>query len=42
MKIKNSFSTFLEQALALNQNNLETIDKIATAMSSSEDTVKLT
>lgn len=42
MKIKNSLSTFLEQAMVMNNNSIETIDKISDAMSSSEDSVKLT
>lgn len=42
MKIKNSLSTFLEQAMVMNNNSLETISKISDAVSSSEDSVKLT
>lgn len=41
MKIKNSLSTYLEQAMVLTGNSLETIDKISNAVSSSEDSVKL-
>lgn len=41
MKIKNSLSTFLEQAIVLNNNSLETVDKISDVVTSSEDTVKL-
>ena len=40
-KIKNSLSTYLEQAMVLTGNSLETIDKISDAVSSSEDSVKL-
>ena len=42
MKIKNSLSTFLEQAMVMNNNSLETVNKISDAVSSSEDSVKLT
>ena len=41
MKIKNSLSTYLEQAMVLTGNSIETIDKISDAVSSSEDSVKL-
>ena len=41
MKIKNSLSTFLEQAMVLTGNNLEAVNKISDAVSSSEDSVKL-
>ena len=40
-KIKNSLSTYLEQAMVMTGNSLETIDKISNAVSSSEDSVKL-
>ena len=40
-KVKNSLSTFLEQAMIVNNNSLETINKIGDAMSSTEDTIKL-
>ena len=40
-KIKNSLSTYLEQAMVMTGNSLETIDKISDAVSSSEDSVKL-
>ena len=40
-KIKNSLSTYLEQAMVMTNNSLETIDKISNAVSSSEDSVKL-
>lgn len=42
MKIKNSLSTFLDQALILESNSLETIDRINNAVTSTEDTVTLT
>ncbi len=41
VKIKNSLSTYLEQAMVMTGNSLETIDKISNAVSSSEDSVKL-
>ena len=41
MKIKNSLSTYLEQAMVMTGNSLETIDKISDAVSSSEDSIKL-
>ena len=41
VKIKNSLSTYLEQAMVMTGNSLETIDKISSAVSSSEDSVKL-
>lgn len=41
MKIKNSLSTYLEQAMVMTGNSLETVDKISDAISSSEDSVKL-
>ena len=41
MKIKNSLSTYLEQAMVLTGNSLETIDKISDAVTSSEDSIKL-
>lgn len=41
MKIKNSLSTFLEQAMVLTENNLESIDQISNAVSSTEDNIKL-
>ena len=40
-KIKNSLSTYLEQAMVMTNNSLETIDKISNAVSSSEDSVRL-
>ena len=40
-KIKNSLSTYLEQAMVMTNNSLETIDKISNALSSTEDSVKL-
>jgi len=40
-KIKNSLSTYLEQAIVMTGNSLETMDKISDAVSSSEDSVKL-
>lgn len=40
-KIKNSLSTYLEQAMVMTGNSLETIDKISNAVSSSEDSVRL-
>lgn len=42
MKIKNSLSTFIEQALLMNNNSIETVNKISDAVTSSEDTVTLT
>ena len=41
MKIKNSLSTYLEQAMVMTGNSLETIDKISNAVVSSEDSIKL-
>ena len=41
MKIKNSLSTYLEQAMVLTGNSLETINKVSDAVTSSEDSVKL-
>ena len=41
MKIKNSLSTYLEQAMVKTGNSLETVNKISDAVSSSEDSVKL-
>ena len=41
MKIKNSLSTYLEQAMVMTGNSLETIDKISNSVVSSEDSVKL-
>lgn len=41
-KIKNSLSTYLEQAMVMTGNCIETIDKISNAVSSSEDSIKLT
>ena len=40
-KIKNSLSTYLEQAMVMTGNSLETIDKVSNAVTSSEDSVKL-
>ena len=40
-KIKNSLSTYLEQAMVMTGNSLETVNKISDAVSSSEDSVKL-
>ena len=40
-KVKNSLSTYLEQAMVMTGNSLETIDKISNAVSSSEDSIKL-
>ncbi len=42
MKVKNSLSTYLEQAMVMTGNSLETIDKISNAVVSSEDTIRLT
>lgn len=42
MKIKNSLGTFLEQAMVLSNNGMETIDKIGRAMASQGDTITLT
>lgn len=42
MKIKNSLSTFLEQAIVLNNNSIETVSKVSDAVTSSEDSVTLT
>ena len=41
MKIKNSLSTYLEQAMVMTGNSVETIDKISNAVTSAEDRVKL-
>lgn len=41
MKIKNSLSTYLEQAMVMTGNSLETVNKISDAVSSSEDSIKL-
>ena len=41
-KIKNSLSTYLEQAMVMTGNSLETVNKISDAVSSSEDSVRLT
>ena len=41
-KISNSLSYFLEQALILEKNSLETISKVADAVTSQKDTVTLT
>ena len=41
MKIKNSLSTYLEQAMVMTGNSLETIDKVSDAVTSSEDSVRL-
>lgn len=40
-KIKNSLSTYLEQAMVMTGNSLETIDKISNAVTSTEDSVRL-
>ena len=40
-KVKNSLSTYLEQAMILTGNSLETVDKISNAVTSSEDSIKL-
>ena len=40
-KIKNSLSTYLEQAMVMTGNSVETIDKISNAVTSTEDSVKL-
>lgn len=41
-KIKNSLSTFLEQAVVLSNNSIEILDKINEAVVSNEDSVTLT
>lgn len=41
-KVRNSLSTFLEQAIILEKNNLETYSKINDAVSSNEDSISLT
>lgn len=41
-KVKNSLSTFLDQALILTQNNMETLSKINDAVTSNEDSITLT
>ena len=41
MKIKNSLSTYLEQAMVMTSNSLETVNKVSDAVSSSEDSVRL-
>lgn len=41
-KVKNSLSTFLEQAIVVSNNNLETLDKMCKAISTSEETIKIT
>lgn len=41
MKIKNSLSTYLEQAMVMTSNSLESIDKVTDAVTSSEDSVRL-
>jgi hypothetical protein len=41
-KISNSLSYFLEQALILEKNSLETVSKINDAVTSQKDTVTLT
>lgn len=41
MKIKNSLSTYLEQAMIVTGNSLETMDKISKSVTSSEDSIKL-
>ena len=41
-KIKNSFSTFLDQAVVLTNNSMEILDKINDAVTSNEDSVTLT
>lgn len=41
MKIKNSLSTYLEQAMVMTGNSLETVSKISDSVSSSEDSIKL-
>lgn len=41
-KIKNSFSTFLDQAVVLTNNSMEILDKVNDAVTSNEDSVTLT
>ena len=41
-KVKNSFSTFLDQAVVLTNNSMEVLDKINDAVTSNEDSVTLT
>ena len=41
-KVKNSFSTFLDQAVILTNNSMEILDKINEAVTSNEDSVTLT
>ena len=41
-KVKNSFSTFLDQAVILTNNSMEVLDKINEAVTSNEDSVTLT
>lgn len=41
-KIKNSFSTFLDQAVVLTNNSMEILDRINDAVTSNEDSVTLT
>lgn len=42
MKVKNSLSTFLEQAMVLSDNSMEILDKVSDAVTSSKDTVVIT
>lgn len=42
VKIKNSLSTFLDQAMVLTNNSMEVLDKINDAVTSNEDSVTLT
>ena len=41
-RISNSLSYFLEQALILEKNSLETVSKVSDAVTSQKDTVTLT
>ena len=41
-KVKNSFSTFLDQAVILTNNSMEILDKINEAVTSNEDSGTLT
>ena len=41
-KISNSLSYFLEQALILEKNSLETVSKVSDAVTSQKDTVTIT
>ena len=41
-RISNSLSYFLEQALILEKNSLETVAKVSDAVTSQKDTVTLT